>query len=317
MPKAASTTEIARKPGHPIAVVAERTGLSRDVLRAWERRYSAVDPSRTAGGQRLYSDDDIERFKLLAAATSHGRSISLVAGYSTTQLAQLIAEDDAALPAATAVESSSRVRDAVDAALSAARALDGDRLDTILRRALGGLGIATFLEEVVPLLMHEVGHAWIAGTMTIAQEHLASATSISIVLDAFRALRPEAKAPRLLAATPAGEVHSVGAALAAGMAALDGWAVTYLGPNLPAEEWAEAARSIEAQVVAVSVVAPADPALVVEELRVLRAALPPSVTVAVGGSGTACVVEAFATTGLVRCESLAELRVLLARVAGR
>ncbi|PKL92294.1 MAG: transcriptional regulator, partial [Gemmatimonadetes bacterium HGW-Gemmatimonadetes-1] len=62
-----------------MALVAERTGLSRDVLRAWERRYGAVSPARSDGGQRLYSDEDIERFRLLAAATQHGRTISLVA----------------------------------------------------------------------------------------------------------------------------------------------------------------------------------------------------------------------------------------------
>lgn len=303
--------------GHPIAVVAERTGLSRDVLRAWERRYAAVDPARTAGGQRLYSDQDIERFKLLAAATRHGRAISLVACFSTEQLAQLVADDDAALPTPVVTEATSRVREAVESALCAVRALDGEGLESVLRRALAGLGAAPFLEEMVPQLMHEVGHAWAEGTMTIAQEHLVSATGINIVLDAIRTLRPEAKAPRLLAATPAGELHSVGAALAAGIAALDGWAVTYLGPNLPAHELADAARSINAQVVAVSVVAPADAARVIEELRLLRDALPPSITVAVGGGGIAQVAEVFAKTGVMRCDTLPELRVLLSRVAER
>ncbi|HET9066594.1 MAG TPA: MerR family transcriptional regulator [Gemmatimonadales bacterium] len=311
------TPETGPEIGHPIAVVAERTGLSRDVLRAWERRYGAVDPSRTAGGQRLYSDSDIERFKLLAAATSRGRSISRVAGYSTAKLVQVIAEDDAASPAPAAVEGSSRVQEAVEGALQAIRILDGERLEGVLRRALAGLGVATVLEEVIPQLMHEVGQRWSAGTMTIAQEHLASAISISTVLDAIRTLRPESTAPRLLAATPAGEAHSVGAALAAGIAALDGWSVTYLGPNLPAKEWADAARSIGAQVVAVSVVAPQEPARVVEELQLLRAALPPSVTVAVGGSGTERMVEAFAIAGVIRCDSLSDLRTLLARVAAR
>lgn len=85
----------ANKPEHPIAVVADRTGLSRDVLRVWERRYDAVSPSRSAGGQRLYSDANIERFRLLSAATQHGRSIGQVAALSNERLAALIAEDEA------------------------------------------------------------------------------------------------------------------------------------------------------------------------------------------------------------------------------
>lgn len=82
-------------PEHPIAVVAQRTGLSRDVLRVWERRYDAVSPSRSAGGQRLYSDANIERFRLLSAATEHGRSIGQVAALSNERLAALIDEDEA------------------------------------------------------------------------------------------------------------------------------------------------------------------------------------------------------------------------------
>src|SRR6188768_2569345 len=83
-------------PRHPIAVVAERTGLSQDLLRVWERRYQAVIPTRGPGGQRLYSDADIERLALLHAATRAGRSISRVANLSDATLAELVDEDLAA-----------------------------------------------------------------------------------------------------------------------------------------------------------------------------------------------------------------------------
>jgi len=97
----------------------------------------------------------------------------------------------------------------VDAALQAIQNLDGERLEGVLQRALAGLGVAAVLEEVIPQLMHAVGHGWSAGTMTIAQEHLASAISIGTVLDAIRTLRPEAAAPRLLAATPAARLNNL------------------------------------------------------------------------------------------------------------
>src|SRR5512141_1849871 len=83
-------------PGHPIAVVAERTGLSQDVLRVWERRYDAVQPVRSPGGQRHYSDADIERLSLLRAATGAGRSIGQVARLPTEAIAALVADDAAA-----------------------------------------------------------------------------------------------------------------------------------------------------------------------------------------------------------------------------
>jgi MerR family transcriptional regulator, light-induced transcriptional regulator len=65
---------------HPIGVVARRTGVSLHVLRAWERRYGVVEPVRTEGGQRLYSDADVARLRLLRQVTEAGRNISQVAG---------------------------------------------------------------------------------------------------------------------------------------------------------------------------------------------------------------------------------------------
>jgi MerR family transcriptional regulator, light-induced transcriptional regulator len=315
MPPATEHPKDLPRTGHPIAIVAERTGLSRDVLRAWERRYAAVAPTRSDGGQRLYSDEDIERFRLLAAATRHGRTISLVAALSNDQLAQLVAEDEAALPVPTQPGASSH--ELVEDALACIRSLDAEALEHVLKRAHARLGTAAFLEDVVPRLMQDVGALWAAGSMTIAQEHLASAAVIGIVLDAARTLRPESHAPRLLVATPAGEVHSVGAALVAGMGALDGWAITYLGPDVPSGELADAARSVSAHAVALSVVAPRDPDQVVRELLALRVALPPSVALIVGGAATASMVDAIERPGLHRCTSLAELRHLLTRVHRR
>src|SRR5918992_6378453 len=86
---------------HPIGVVSERTGLSPDLLRVWERRYRAVEPSRATDGQRLYSDSDVERLRLLRLATLAGRSIRQVAQLATEELTQLVREDEAARQRAT------------------------------------------------------------------------------------------------------------------------------------------------------------------------------------------------------------------------
>src|SRR5690606_24808776 len=83
---------------HPIAVVAERTGLSQDLLRVWERRYDAVTPARSETGQRLYSDSDVERLRLLDAAVGAGRRIGNIASLPTDELAKMVAEDRAAVP---------------------------------------------------------------------------------------------------------------------------------------------------------------------------------------------------------------------------
>src|ERR1700733_10194856 len=81
---------------HPMRAVTRRTGLSPDLLRAWERRYEVVKPSRSAGGRRLYSDADIERLRLLFRATLAGRSIGQVAELPTSALAALVRQDEKA-----------------------------------------------------------------------------------------------------------------------------------------------------------------------------------------------------------------------------
>src|SRR4051812_28560881 len=87
---------VAHQQRHPIAVVAQRTGLSQDVLRVWERRYGAVTPSRSPNGLRLYSDTDIERLLLLRSATRAGRSIGQIASLPMGELEALVTEDEAA-----------------------------------------------------------------------------------------------------------------------------------------------------------------------------------------------------------------------------
>ena len=74
---------------HTIQSVAEKTGLTPDVIRIWERRYSVVSPERTPSNQRLYTDDDIERLNLLRRVTEQGRRISAIAALSTDELREI------------------------------------------------------------------------------------------------------------------------------------------------------------------------------------------------------------------------------------
>jgi len=129
---------------HPIGVVAERTGLSPDLLRVWERRYRAVEPSRATDGQRLYSDADVERLRLLRLATHAGRSIRQVAQIETGALTQLVREDESARQRAVRWEERAippSVAEDVERALELARAVDAAGLDSLLRRTAAALGV--------------------------------------------------------------------------------------------------------------------------------------------------------------------------------
>ena len=298
---------------HPIAVVTERTGLSQDLLRAWERRYGAVTPARSPGGQRLYSDADIERLTLLSSATRAGRSISHVARLSTPDLAALVEEDIAArqrLP--TAVVAASESGDIVGDAMSLVRALDSASLDDMLRRSVAALGISTFIESVAAPLLRRVGDEWHAGHLTLAQEHLVSSLLHDIVAESMRSFTNQNDAPRLLVTTPAGERHAIGAALVGAAAAVEGWNVLYLGADLPATEIADAAVSASVRLVAVSIVYVEHRNAVIAEMRALRSRLPSTIALIAGGSGARAIAADLAAIG-VRVEPsvdglLAELR---------
>jgi DNA-binding transcriptional MerR regulator/methylmalonyl-CoA mutase cobalamin-binding subunit len=304
------------RPAHPIAVVAERTGLSRDVLRVWERRYGAVEPARTAGGQRLYSDEQVRRFRLLASVTNAGRSIGSVAGLPTEELERLAAEDQAERVPADSVRRGGSAHEArVEAALAQVRALDGSGLNRGLRHTVARDGVARFLEEIVPALMHRIGDEWEAGRLAISHEHLASAVVLEIILEAIRAVPESPDAPRLLVTTPSGERHAVGAALVAAAAALEGWTVDYLGVDVPAADIAAAALASAASAVAVSIVYTDNPAFVVRELRAVRAALPARVPLLAGGAAAVRMTDSLAMDGLVVCSSVADMRPALQRAA--
>jgi DNA-binding transcriptional MerR regulator/methylmalonyl-CoA mutase cobalamin-binding subunit len=311
------TLSDALEPKHPIRVVSERTGLSPDVLRAWEKRYRAVEPPRRTGGsQRLYSDADVERLRLLRKVTQAGRSIGQVAELSSAELADLVREDEAARRTAPAPRASHGApRTHVDRCLIHIRDLNSGLLEAALMRALLALGAERFLDEVAVPVMREVGRAWEEKVLGIAQEHLATAVLRRVLGFAADAVEVSGQAPIVVVATPARQVHEMGALLAAVSASVAGWRVAYLGPDLPAEEIAGAARKRGAQAVALSAVYPADDPELVSELRRLRSQLPPGVTVFVGGEGARAAVDVLAPGEATWLPSLPEFRQMLQRMA--
>lgn len=307
----------ARAPRHPIAVVAERTGLSQDVLRIWERRYGAVHPERGPGGQRLYTDADIERLRLLHAATRAGgrRGIGQVAHLATHDVAALVDEDIAERERRAPPEiAASGARDVVGASLALARSLDAAALDETLRRAAALMGVAPFLESVAAPVLRRVGDEWLAGRLTPAHEHLVSSVLHDIAAEALRAFTPRNGAPRVLVTTPSGERHVMGAALVGAAAAVEGWSVLYLGADLPAVEIANAASDAGVRVVAVSVIYVDERDRVLGELRALETRLPANVKVLAGGAGARALARELSAAGVEVESSIPGFLAVLRRV---
>lgn len=310
-------TDIGQLPRHPISVVAQRTGLSPDLLRVWERRYGVVAPGRGGGGQRIYSDADIARLRLLRDATRAGRSIGQIAAFTTPELAQLVAEDQASDGEGRRGEERREARGLVEATVGLAGELDGARLDTTLRRAAARLGLDQFVTDVAAPALRRIGEEWHAGRLSPAHEHLASSIFHDIIADQLRVARPDPAGPVIVVATPQGERHVNGALAVAAIAAVSGWKVVYLGADLPAADIATAARSSGAVIVALSLTHLTDRRRMADQVRALRDALPVAVTLLAGGSGAVASRRELALAGVEVVEAGADVAQLLERFAGR
>lgn len=290
------------------------------MLRVWERRYEAVRPGRSAGGQRRYSDADIERLRLLHAATRGGRAIGQIAALPTDEIARLAAEDSAERGGATVdaqLAPGERAADLVEGAIALTRAMDAPRLEALLRRGLALFGVPVFVESVATPILRRIGDEWHAGRLTPSQEHLAAAVLHDLIGETMRSVSAEEGAPRLIVATPAGERHAIGAAVVGAAAAADGWRVISLGTDLPAVEIAAAAAATGAAVVAVSLLYVDDPERVTAELRSLRTLIPSSVELIAGGPGALAIGDHLTSMGIRVGARVADLREALAEHRAR
>ncbi|HEX9164270.1 MAG TPA: MerR family transcriptional regulator [Gemmatimonadales bacterium] len=304
---------IGQTPRHPMRVVIQRTGLSADVLRAWERRYGVVAPDRSEGGQRLYSDDDVERLTLLRRATTAGRNISQISALPLPELEALVAEDETLRASQEETPEGRRhaAHPFTDAAGRAVERFDVADLEAQLRRAAMQLGSAIAVDEVITPVLRDIGDRWHKGELTPAHEHMATAAIRRVLAWMSASALVPHYAPLAVVATPANQRHELGAKIVSTTATTEGWRVLFLGADLPAESIAAAVAQSGASLVALSMIFPEhDPGLVAELAR-LRQLLPPHVQMVAGGPAAVANQTDLVAHGTRVMHSLAELRVLL------
>jgi len=283
-----------------------------------------VTPGRSEGGQRLYSDLDIERLVRLRRLVEGGHAISRIASLPLEALAQLEEQTGSAaaqdLGDGGSLEGQARARSShefTDAAMRAVRALDASGLEDVLERAAMTLGVPDFLETVAAPTLEEIGDGWTERSVSVAQEHMATAVFRRVLGWMLGVYQTTGAAHRLVVATPPGERHELGALMAAVSAAAEGWNVTYLGPDLPVEELLDAIGQTRAEAMALSLVQPGDERGVLSVLREIQAGLPPRVAQLVGGAGAQSFQAEIESAGVHLIDSLAELRAALQRIAER
>jgi methanogenic corrinoid protein MtbC1 len=277
-----SAQDDSQLPRHPVRLVAQRTGLTAHVLRAWERRYGVVEPGRSEGGQRLYSDRDIARLRLLHQLAESGHGIGQLARLPLEQLTRM-AEQEPVARHETTSSVTGPPHQLIEEALEAVADLDLPRLQALLDRAVAAHGVPAFLDELVAPVLREIGQRWQEGRFTVAQEHLATAALRRILGWVMRTFEVSGRAPSIVVATPPRQVHEMGAMLVAAAAAAEGWGVTYLGADLPIADIVATARHSGARAVALSLIYPGDDAQLVADLARMKHELPEGVDLLIGG----------------------------------
>jgi MerR family transcriptional regulator, light-induced transcriptional regulator len=253
--------------GLNIAALARRTGVAPDTLRKWEQRYQILQPDRTAGGQRRYTERDVARVDWLRERLDEGYRIGVAASLLGT----------------IGVGPGRSPRDHLRGLLDSVALGETSEIGLRLDQAFALLGVDETLEAVVQPLLEAVGERWARGELTVAEEHLVSETVRSRLGHLLGDPGGGVRGIAVLLCAP-GERHELGLMTAAIALRRDGWKVVYLGADTPLTDAVALARRLPARLLGVSVA-------LREHARALeKMTLPEGIALVVGGSGSSAAL---------------------------
>jgi DNA-binding transcriptional MerR regulator len=288
---------------YTIKEASARSGVGIPLLRAWERRYGVVAPTRTASGYRLYDDGAIDRLRamrhLIATGWSAQQAAEHVRSASDAQLASLSSDGgDADTPRGARTEAAERSTsdELVARLVTAARVIDASDLEAALDEAFASGRFEIVADGIVMPALRAIGDAWERGDVSVAGEHAASHAVLRRLAMAYEAAGEPVPERPILVGLGSGGRHELGALAFATAARRAGLPVLYLGPDLPAESWSAAAEQRAAVAAVVGVPTRADVGRARAVLTALRASRS-GMLLAVGGeeagrlAGTEGVVQ--------------------------
>lgn len=266
-----------------IAVAERETGLGKDTLRVWERRYGFPRPVRDAHGDRAYPRDQVDRLRQIKRLLDLGHRPGRIVGATDEELLRLTA----AAPQSAAPEpaDAGRPDDEFQPELDALRSHDVNGLRRLLSQCLARNGLERMVTETLPRLNQAIGNAWSSNQLAIYEEHLYTEQLKSLLRQAIGALPPGALPPRVLLGTVPGEQHILGLLMVEALLALRGIQVVSLGAQTPLGDLAAAARAHRADIVALSFSAAFPARQLAPVVKQLRGLLPAETRLWIGGTG--------------------------------
>ena len=260
-----------------IGAVERDTGLSKDTLRVWERRYGFPTPERDSAGERAYSLAQVEKLRLIKRLLDQGMRPGKLMAASSEELGSMItarrATPGAAVPPALA--------DMADLV----RLHRNEELRAALSQLLLKLGLQRFVIECVAALNVAIGEAWMRGAIGVHEEHLYTEQIQNLLRAAISAQHAAGRRPKVLLTTFPGEEHALGLLMVEAILVAEGAACVSLGTQTPLTDIRHAAIDGRADVVALSFSAAYSPRHAIEGLTSLREALPAQIALWAGGEG--------------------------------
>lgn len=260
----------------PIAIVERDTGIAKDTLRIWERRYGFPQPQRDNHGERTYSVDEVEKLRTIKRLMDQGMRPGKLIALPLEALQGL----------AQAMPARSRSRDeqaVVDHVLQLILKHRAGELRVYLQRVLIQHGLRSFVTQTVARLNHDIGDAWARGRIEVAHEHIYT-QAVQNVLHGLIAAQPIGRGrPRILLTTVPGELHTLGLLMAEALWTADGAECISLGPQFPVADLPAVVADGHIDIVALSFSLSFNTALALSALRTLRAQLPEHVEIWAGG----------------------------------
>ncbi|MDO6387445.1 MerR family transcriptional regulator [Uliginosibacterium sp. 31-12] len=256
-----------------IAAVERDTGLLKDTLRVWEKRYGFPQPLRDANGERIYPREQVERLRQIRRLMDQGHRPGKLFAASPTDFAALLVQRDA--PAALPAE--------VQRMLGLLQASAADTLRSALQERLQALGLEDFVLHFATPLSIAIGAAWARGELEVAHEHLYTEQMQNLLRAALTALPIRTGSPRVLLTTFPNELHSLGLLFAQALLASHGAACTSLGAQTPLEDIRKTAQNGGFDVILLSFSGAFPARAAFSGLRTLAADLAPGTQIWAGG----------------------------------
>jgi DNA-binding transcriptional MerR regulator/methylmalonyl-CoA mutase cobalamin-binding subunit len=297
---------------HRIHRVAKLTGLSKDVIRVWERRFGLLQPTRGANRYRNYSDEDVALLRYLKAELDAGGSIGELARLGREELMNRARRT---APRQSVVDHTfDRLLQELLAAL--------DPFDRIKfeKRLNGAVAVVPFEEALHGILLplqEEVGAWWHDGRLDVAIEHYVTKQVQQKIFSAMNQLPVAEFGAKVVVACPPGEEHDIGALVVAYRCRVRGCRVYYLGANVPISALGDLCRQVQPDLTIMSFPVPLPQDKSTELIHALAHKVAPATSLIAGGTGTVAMQEHFASAQIEVLQNFDELDAKLDRLTRR